>query len=133
VTGRAGVSAAEAATASSTVPGIFAPYPIGDRRCMDGGVSGTGVHLDVIAGARKVLVLGLAADSANLPAAMTVAPGSIGREIDDLVASGTQVQYRFPEEVDRTRLMSADAVPGALAMGARQAAADQEALREFWA
>lgn len=49
VTHEAGVSAAAAAAASSAVPGLFPPQSIGDRRCMDGGVSGTGTHLDVLA------------------------------------------------------------------------------------
>ena len=40
-----------AVAASSAVPGVFAPQPIGDRRCMDGGVSGTGTHLDLLGGA----------------------------------------------------------------------------------
>ncbi len=42
VTGETDTTMARAVAASSAVPGIFAPQPIGDRRCMDGGVSGTG-------------------------------------------------------------------------------------------
>ena len=43
-------SLSRAVAASSAVPGIFAPQAIGDRRCMDGGVSGPGTHLDLLAG-----------------------------------------------------------------------------------
>ena len=42
VTGSAGVSVARAAAASASVPGLFEPQPIRDRRCVDGGVSGSG-------------------------------------------------------------------------------------------
>ena len=50
---------ARAVAASSAVPGLFTPQPILDRRCMDGGVSGTGTHLDLVAGARRAVVLHL--------------------------------------------------------------------------
>ena len=58
-----GTTVAAAAAASGAVPGLFAPQPISDRRLMDGGVSGTGVHLDLVAGARRTLVLSLSDDS----------------------------------------------------------------------
>jgi NTE family protein len=133
VTHRAGVTAAGAAAASSAVPGLFSPHPIGDRRCMDGGVSGTGVHLDVLGGARRVLVLALTDGRELVEGMMTAAPGSIQRELDDLAATGTNVELRIPEAVDPNALMSPAAVPEAMAMGARQAAADRESLGAFWA
>jgi NTE family protein len=46
-----GVSLPRAVAASSSVLGIFAPQPWLDRRVMDGGVSGTGLHADLAAGA----------------------------------------------------------------------------------
>ena len=55
VTRSSRTSMARAVAASSAVPGVFAPQPIGDRRCMDGGVSGTGTHLDLLGGAERVL------------------------------------------------------------------------------
>src|SRR5262249_23573069 len=67
VTKTAGVPVARAAAASSAVPGIFAPQSIGDRRCMDGGVSGTGTHLDLLAGCTRAVVLGLT-DGSNVAA-----------------------------------------------------------------
>jgi NTE family protein len=133
VTHRTGVSVAAAAAASSAVPGIFPPQPIGDRRCMDGGVSGTGLHLDVLAGARRSLVLSLSDGSDFTEGLMTIAPGGIEAEIAQLAASGTDVELRAPESIDPDELMSPAAVPKALAMGARQAAADHDHLRSFWA
>ena len=44
------MSVARAAAASSSVPVIFSPQPLHDRRAMDGGVSGTGIHADLAAG-----------------------------------------------------------------------------------
>jgi NTE family protein len=133
VTHQAGVSAAAAAAASSAVPGLFAPQPIGDRRCMDGGVSGTGLHLDVLGGARRALVLGLTDGTDIVEGMLTAAPGSIRTELDDLAATGTHVELRVPEAIDPDELMSPAAVPKAMAMGVRQADADRETLGAFWA
>lgn len=133
VTGGAGVSLSRAVAASSAVPGLFAPQPILDRRCMDGGVSGSGTHLDLLAGARRAVVLSLTDGSDVDEGRMTVAPGSIGREVEALQATGTELIVRTPETVDIDQLMDPTAVPGAIAMARRQAAADAEELRSFLA
>ena len=121
-----------AVAASSAVPGLFAPQTIGDRRCMDGGVSGTGVHLDLVAGAKRVVVLALSDGSELTEGFMTNSPGSHQRELDELAASGAEVFTRVPEEATVEELMAPAAVPKALAMGARQAAADAKELVSFW-
>ncbi len=128
----ADVSFARAVAASSAVPGIFAPQPIGDRRCMDGGVAGSGVHLDLLAGARRVVVLALT-DGSDLPEAMmTSQPDDLKKEIEALESSGTEVFLRTPEKLDLTTLMTPASVPEALAMGASQGAADARLLGRFW-
>ena len=132
VTRGANATMVRAVAASSAVPGIFAPQPIGDRRCMDGGVSGTGTHLDLLAGARRVLILALTDGSDMTEGMMTSHPGSGRQELADLVASGTEVVLRTPSEVDLLELMSASSIPRALAMGARQASADVGLLSNFW-
>ena len=132
VTAATATTPARAAAASSAVPGIFAPQPIADRRCMDGGVSGTGVHLDLLAGSRRALVLSLTDGAQSEDAMMTLHPDDGKQELEDLRASGTEVIMRVPEEVDLLNLMTPAAVPGALAMGARQATADIGLLATFW-
>lgn len=132
ITQAAKVRTARAAAASSAVPGLFAPQPIGDRRCMDGGVSGTGLHLDLLAGSRKALVIGLTDGAGVEQGMMTSHPGSIIEELDALRASGTEVLFRMPESMDVLRLMDPSAVPDAVAMGRRQAEADADELRDFW-
>ena len=132
VTADTGTTPARAAAASSAVPGIFAPQPIADRRCMDGGVGGSGVHLDVLAGSRRALVLSLTDGSQMEEAMMTLHPDEGKQELEDLKASGTDVVLRVPEVVDLLNLMSPAAVPDALAMGARQATADVGELSAFW-
>jgi len=130
------VSVATAAAASSAVPGLFAPQPIAGRMCMDGGVSGTAVHLDLLAGARKALVLSLYRDEELTMGMLTLAPGDLTRELDDLRASGTEIFFQAPEHhpMDIAGLMDPSAMPGAMAMGARQAGEDvaTRGITEFW-
>jgi len=133
ITGNSRVPVTRAVAASSAVPGLFAPQPILDRRCMDGGVSGTGLHLDVVAGADKVVVLGLTDGAGVTEGMMTNAPDSIARELDALAGSGSEVFFRRPEHMDPLTLMDPKAVPEALAMGRRQAGVDAAELRVFWA
>ena len=132
VTDATGVSLSRAVAASSAVPGIFAPQAIADRRCMDGGVSGSGTHLDLFGGTRRVLLLALT-DGSDLPEGMmTMSPERGRQELEDLQRTGTEVVLRTPAEVDLAELMSPASVPKALAMGARQASADVGLLSTFW-
>ena len=131
VTGAHGVRVTRAVAASSAVPGLFTPQPVLDRRCMDGGVSGTGTHLDLVAGARRAVVLNLTDGAGAETGALTSTPTSVVDELTALEASGTAVFHRMPETMDILTLMDPDAVPDAIAMGARQAAADVDELRAF--
>lgn len=133
VTKAAKVPLARTVAASSAVPGLFAPQPIGDRRCMDGGVSGSGTHLDLLAGARRVVVLALSDGSDLTTPMMTSAVGSTEAEFDALRRSGSELFVRTPDAVDVAQLMDPAAVPDAIAMGRRQAGADADALRSFLA
>lgn len=131
ITKDAGVPISRAVAASSAVPGLFSPQPILDRRCMDGGVSGSGTHLDLLAGSDRVVVLSLAGGSVTDVGVMTQNPHSFADELAALKESGSQLLVRSPETVDITKLMDPHAVPEAIAMGRRQAAADAVAVREF--
>lgn len=126
-----GVPLARAVAASSAVPGIFAPQPIRDRRCMDGGVSGSGTHLDLVAGAERVVVLSLFDGTVDGVGGMTQAPHAYRSELERLEASGSKVLVRSPESVDLTRLMDPHAVGEAVALARRQADADAADLRAF--
>jgi NTE family protein len=132
LTGDGSVTLARAVAASSAVPGLFPPQLIGDRRCMDGGVSGTGLHLDLLAGTRRVLALSLTDGTTRDEGMMTTQPGDIGGEVDQLNQAGSDVILRTPTEVDLAELMSPAAVPRALAMGRRQASDDVGLLARFW-
>lgn len=130
---RAKVPIATATAASSSVPGLFAPQLVGDRFCMDGGVSGSGTHSDLVAGADRVVMISLSeAFPSPRPGGMTQRPGGYQQELDNVQASGSKVLVVGPESADLTTLMDPREVPAALAMGRRQAQADVDRVREFW-
>lgn len=132
ITKESGISAIRAATASSAVPGVFSPQPIHDRRCMDGGVSGSGTHCDVVAGAEKALVISLGAAVKQEVSGMTIEMNSLDREVAALAAQGTKAYTRGPAKMDVERLMDPTAVPEALALGEEQAANDCVEIAAFW-
>ena len=133
ITQAAGVSPARAVAASSAVPGIFAPQPVGDRRCMDGGVAGSGIHADLVAGAERAVVLALPDVVPEGTSAESAAVFSNADALAALAAAGTKVFHRTPERCDPERLMDPDLVADAFAMGHRQAREDAEELRAFLA
>ena len=132
VTDSARVSVARAAAASASVPGLFQPQPIGDRRCVDGGVSGSGTHTDLVAGAKRALVIALGASAPAGSARVTVPVGGFDRELRRLNEAGTETLTRGPRTFDASALMSLRAVPEALAMADAQAAEDLAAIGAFW-
>ena len=131
LTRASGVPLLRAVAASASVPGLYAPQPLLDRRAMDGGVCGTGIHTDLIAGSGRALVFPIAG---SLPEArLTMAPDGVEREVAALRDSGSAVlvcHSRLSPDID---MMDPAQVPGALALGALQAQEDTPALAAFWA
>ena len=120
-----------AVAASSAVPGLFAPQPVLDRRCMDGGVSGSGIHADLIAGAERALVFPIA-DTIPDPR-LTIRPDGVQREIAALRESGTATIVCHSRLPPTTDLMDPAGAPPALALGTAQAAEDANRVAAFWA
>lgn len=127
-----GISLPRAVAASSAVPGLFAPQPIADRYCMDGGVSGSGSHCDLASGASRAMVLALDNTPRDVPAIMTIQPNATIHEVSILESGGTSTLLRGPGEVDITKLMAPEAVPEAVMAGDIQAARDAITVKHFW-
>lgn len=125
-----GVSLLRAVAASCTVPGVFAPQPVRGRRAIDGGVSGSGTHADLVAGAQRALVCP-AAIALEHPR-LTMAPDGVEREIAALRATGTEVEVRHSRLAADIDLMDPAAAPAALALGVTQGSEDADELRAFW-
>jgi NTE family protein len=126
----AGVPLLRAVAASASIPGLYAPQTLLDRRAMDGGVCGTGIHADLAAGAQRAVVLAFAA---TLPEPRyTVGRESTAREVEALATSGTAVVARYSRLPTMADPMDPAAVPSALALGVRQATEDTAELTGFW-
>jgi NTE family protein len=54
-----GIPLAHGAGASSSLPGIIGPTLLGQRFCMDGGIAKTWAHTDLVAGAKRAIVVTL--------------------------------------------------------------------------
>ena len=132
VSSDSGLSVPLALAASSAIPGVFPPQQLADRKCMDGGTSGTGTHLDVLAGSKRALILRLRDPKVMKNAEMTQSPQATIEESEQLKASGTEVFAASPESFTQAELMDASAVGKALAMGIKQGSADAHRVKEFW-
>ncbi|MDQ2677495.1 MAG: patatin-like phospholipase family protein [Actinomycetota bacterium] len=128
-----GLTVPHAAAASASVPGLFSPQLIGDRRCMDGGVSGSGTHCDRLAGAERALVVSLVGGETTHPAGMTMTKDRQFEEVEELRATGTQVHLTGPSGITVEQLMDPASIGTALELGAHQAELDAPGLLEFWA
>ena len=79
---------AHAVGASSSLPGVIGPTLLGQRFCMDGGISRTWAHTDVVAGSKRALVITLT--NGYEGSLLSGIPHNIDKEIDALQATGTQ-------------------------------------------
>lgn len=136
LTSGSGVAVTGAAAASASVPGIFSPQQIGDRKCVDGGVCGSATHSDIVAGAERVLVLPLAAGVPE-PGMFCQQPDSLQVELNQLRASGSAVELRVPElsvlgDSGTASLMDPGHIPAAVQSARAQAGRDVSGLRDFW-
>jgi NTE family protein len=123
---RAAVPPSAAMAASTALPGMFPPQQVQDRKCMDGGVGASAVHLDLVAGSRFALVLSLRGFAST---------GTTQQDAADLQAlkdSGTKVFTAVPESFTDKQMMDPDSIPTARDMGKGQGMADASAVAELW-
>ena len=99
---------------------------------MDGGTSGTGTQLDLLAGSTRALVLSLRNPETKTQSGMTQSPPASKKEMRALQASGTRVFTASPTTFSPEDLMAPTAVGKALTMGREQGQADSERVGEFW-
>lgn len=135
-----GVTIAQAAAASSSLPGVNGPTWQGDRLCMDGGVSTSSTHAEMLAGAKFVLIIGMFDFKANPPKqvnpsfgiAERVHPGTAEREAAALRANGSTVHVAIANPDPRTDFMDAATIAPAIADGISRGKADAAAIAALW-
>ena len=80
----------DAVSASMSLPGIFGPTWIGDRICMDGGMSPTSTHCDLVAGAKRGLVVSLTDGRSGSGPRFSNIPTTLQQELRNPEAAGTK-------------------------------------------
>jgi NTE family protein len=130
-----GIPIAQACAASSSLPGVNGPVWLGDHYCMDGGVSESSTHSDLLAGAKRVIIFSMmshAPKSGSFGFAMRIDPRSIHDEVSYLESEGSRVMLICADPAEGTDFMDPTQLSNALDLGAARAKSDADALAEFW-
>ncbi|MGV1033708.1 MAG: patatin-like phospholipase family protein [Microbacteriaceae bacterium] len=136
-----GVTLAEAIAASSSLPGTSGPTWLGDRITMDGGVSHSSTHADVLVGAKRVIIFTLMSLTPEQVAAMPKTPfgmaekahpGNANTEKAMIEAAGGKALVVVGNPPAGINFMDPTLLTDAMARGAAQALADLDAVTEIW-
>ena len=136
-----GIGIERAATASASLPGAIGPTWLGDRLCMDGGVSDSSTHAHLLRGSSFVLILSMFDFAANPPKhvnpsfglAERVDPGTAQREVTALRDAGAIVHVAIANPDPQTNFMDPATIGPALAEGRRRGSADAKVIASHWA
>src|ERR1700722_9061298 len=122
---------AHATAASSSLPGVIGPTLLGQRYCMDGGISRTWAHTDVVAGSKRALVIPLT--NGYEGSLLSGIPHNIYKEIDALQATGTQTMLIIAGTPAGVNLLDPKQIEPALRTGYARARVEAEKIQKFWA
>ena len=134
-----GIQINDGCAASSSLPGSQGPTWLKDRLCMDGGISESSTHCDVVSGVKKALVISLTdgTDTAvKLGLRASSLPNTLMQEVKQLEAEGTQVALKVVglvpgvERVDS--IMNPKWIAPCLANGRERGLADVAEMKAFW-
>ncbi len=122
---------AHAAAASSSLPGEIGPTLLGQRFCMDGGIARTWAHTDVVAGAKRALVVTLT--NGYEGSLLSGIPHDVYKEISALEATGTKALLIIAGTPPGVNLLDPKQIEPALKAGYARAKVEAPAIRAFWA
>ncbi|MBU3616381.1 patatin-like phospholipase family protein [Polynucleobacter sp. JS-Polo-80-F4] len=128
-----------ACAASSSAPGQVGPTFIKDRLCMDGGMSQSSTHGDVIAGVKRAIVISLGDGTINEQKQglrLSSLPNTINQEVKDLEAGGTKTKHIVvglpPGLAKVENLMDPKWIAPYLKYGNDRGIADVAMMKTFW-
>lgn len=134
-----GVPINVACAASSSLPGSMGPTWIKDRLCMDGGISQSSTHGDVVAGVKRALVVSLTdggADAVRIGLRTSGLPNTLQQEVRDLQAGGTQTVLKvvglMPGVTTVDSIMDPKWIEPCLRNGHARGLADAAEMAGFW-
>jgi NTE family protein len=126
------VPISHAVSSSMSLPGIFGPTWLGDRVCMDGGMSPSSTHSDLVAGAKRAMVVSLTDGLPGSGPRFSSMPNSILQEIKDLEAAGTKALL-IAANPGKVNLVSPEEIAPAMKLGYDRAVQEAEKVKAFWA
>ena len=126
------IPVSHAVSASLSLPGIFGPTWIGDRVCMDGGMSETSTHSDLVLGAKRVMVVSLTDGKPGSGPRFSSMPNTILQEISDLEAAGSKTLL-IAANPGKVNLVSPEEIAPAMKLGYDRAAQEADEVKAFWA
>jgi NTE family protein len=122
------VPISHAVCASVSLPGVFGPTWIGDRLCMDGAMCSTSTHVDLVAGAKRALVVALTDKGLRF----SNIPNDIEQELKYVEAAGTRTLL-IAADPGKVHLLSPSEIEPALKAGYDRAVSEADRIRAFWA
>jgi NTE family protein len=122
---------AHAAAASSSLPGVIGPTLLGQRFCMDGGISRTWAHTDVVAGSKRALVVTLT--NGYEGSLLSGIPHDIHKEISVLEATGTKAMLIIAGTPPGVNLLDPKQIAPALRAGYERSKVEAPKIKQFWA
>lgn len=128
-----------ACAASSSLPGGMGPTFLKDRLCMDGGICQTSTHSDVVAGAKRALIISLTdggSDAVKIGLRTSGMPNTLQQEVKDLRAGGTKVILKvvglLPGVTKVDSLVDPKFIAPLLKWGHERGLADANEMKAFW-
>lgn len=128
-----------ACAASSSAPGQVGPTFVKDRLCMDGGMSQSSTHSDIVAGVKKAIVISLGDGTINEQKQglrLSTLPNTINQEVKDLEAGGTKTKHIIvglpPGLTKVENLLDPKWIAPYLKFGNDRGIADAAAMKAFW-
>jgi NTE family protein len=132
VSSNSNVHISHAVSSSMSLPGIFGPTWVGDRVCMDGGMGPSSTHSDLVAGAKRAVVVSLTDGLPGSGPRFSSMPNSILQEIKDLEAAGTKALL-IAANPGKVNLVSPEEIAPALRLGYDRAVREADKVKAFWA
>ncbi len=124
------ISLAHATGASSSLPGVIGPTLLGQRFCMDGGISKVWAHTDLVAGSKRALVITLT--NGYEGSLLSGIPHNIHSEVDALEATGTQAMLIIAGTPPGVNLLDPKEIGPALNAGYRRAKTEAPKIQSFF-
>ena len=122
---------AQAAAASSSLPGIAGPTLLGQRYAMDGGMCSNPAHVDLVAGSKRALIITLTDGVTG--AILTKIPHPIAQNIKDIQATGTKTKWIVAGTPPGISLTDPRQIAPAIKAGYDRSKQEASALKDFWA